>query len=92
MVVRLIGYLDVPEARLFDVLQGLKSHIQLSRSETGCLSFNVDPDPAQSGRLLVAETFTDMAAFERHQVRTKASDWWEISAGIPREYQVEEIG
>ncbi|MFD1745591.1 hypothetical protein ACFSE1_08980 [Rhizobium helianthi] len=42
--------------------------------------------PDVPGRLIVAEQFETQAAFEAHQTRTKASDWFEITAGIPRHY------
>lgn len=66
----------------------LPEHIRLSRAEPGCLSFEVnqtdDPMVWQ-----VEERFTDMAAFEAHQARGKASEWGRISAGIRREFRVQ---
>ena len=77
-----------PEERRQAVAEGLTEHIALSRSESGCIHFNVDPCPEVEGRYLVSESFVDQAAFDAHQTRTKASAWAEITAGIPREYEI----
>lgn len=65
----------------------LPDHIRLTLAEPGCLSFNV----AQTGDPLVwtvDERFTDWVAFEAHQVRTRASVWWEVTATIARDYSI----
>ena len=69
------------------VRAALDEHISLTRAEPGCLSFDV----TQSDDPLiwdVAEEFTDPAAFEAHQARTRASDWGERTKGITRMYLV----
>ncbi len=88
-MLKLIGRLtckDEGEAAL--VARHLPEHIRLSRAEPGCLSFEVP----QVAPLIweVRESFTDRAAFDAHQIRTKASDWFRHSAGIAREYQMVE--
>lgn len=90
-MIRLTGYIDVPADRLAAVATALPDHIALTRAEPGCLSFDVTPDPTHPGRFTVAERFTDRAAFDAHQDRAGASPWAEITAGIARTYQVEEI-
>ncbi|MFN3955049.1 MAG: putative quinol monooxygenase [Pararhodobacter sp.] len=86
--VRLSGKLlcaDRAQAELVRVL--LPGHIRLSRAEPGCLAFSVTSEPC--GLIwLVEETFTDRAAFDAHQARTRASDWGRQTAGIRRAYQV----
>ena len=89
--IRLTGHIDVPSDRQKAVAAALPAHIALTRAEPGCLSFEVTPDPAISGRYLVAELFTDQAAFEAHQTRASASDWATVTAGIPRHYQITEV-
>ena len=67
----------------------LPTHIALSRAEPGCLTFNVDPtDNPLVWRL--DESFTDRRAFEAHQARTRASEWFAASAGLTRDFQVTE--
>jgi quinol monooxygenase YgiN len=88
-MIRLVGQLickDETEAAL--VSRYLPDHIRLTRAEPGCLSFEVP----QIAPLIweVRERFTDRAAFDAHQTRTKASDWYLYTAGIAREYQVDE--
>ncbi|PSL20674.1 putative quinol monooxygenase [Shimia abyssi] len=84
----LSGHIDVPANRLDAVRVALPDHIALTRAEPGCLSFDVVEDANIAGRFTVAEVFTTQAAFDAHQTRTKASDWFTITQGIPREYSV----
>ena len=86
--VYLDGHLDVPPARLGTVLAALPVHIALTRDEVGCLSFEVTEAVDVPGRLVVSEVFSDRAAFEHHQRRTRASDWFTVSEGIPRSYTI----
>jgi quinol monooxygenase YgiN len=66
----------------------LTEHIRLTRKEIGCLSFDVtETDP---GEFRVREQFADQAAFDAHQSRTKSSTWFQVTQGMPREYQITE--
>ncbi|OLP45599.1 putative quinol monooxygenase [Rhizobium oryziradicis] len=82
------GHIDVPTDRIASVTAALPVHIALTRAEPGCLSFEVQPCPTIAGRFLVAEVFVNQAAFDAHQARTKASDWFTITVGIPRDYTI----
>ena len=86
--VYLKGHITVPEHRLDEVRAALPTHITLTRAEPGCISFNVDEDPSVSGRFTVAEVYENQAAFDAHQKRAKASTWFKVTEGIPRDYQV----
>lgn len=65
----------------------LPAHIRLSRAEAGCIRFDVtttdDPLIWQ-----VEESCADRAAFEAHQARTRASDWWAATQAIRRDYRI----
>lgn len=89
--IQLAGYIDVPLARLFEVTTALPEHIRLTRAETGCVSFDVTPDPDHAGRFNVAEVFINKMAFDLHQSRTADSDWARVSKGIARSYQIKEV-
>lgn len=89
-MIRLSGYIDVPEARRAAIEAALPFHVAATRAEAGCLDFQVAPDPATPGRYRVEERFTDRAAFEAHQARARASEWGRLSAGIARHYEVTE--
>ena len=89
-MIELTGYIDVPEGRREAIAAALPLHIELTRAETGCVRFDVTPDPKVAGRYNVSELFTDRESFDAHQARVKASAWGEISAGIPREYAIRE--
>jgi quinol monooxygenase YgiN len=86
--VLLNGHIDVPQDRIAAITEALPVHITLTRAEPGCLSFDVAPCPTVAGRFLVAEVFVNQAAFDAHQLRTKASDWFQVTAGIPRDYTI----
>ena len=82
------GHIDVPSERMSSVKTGLVEHIALTRSEEGCISFEVVESNEIDGRFLVSEVFVNKAAFDAHQTRTKASDWFKITEGIHREYSI----
>jgi quinol monooxygenase YgiN len=75
------------EAEAEIVRRHLPTHIALSRAEPGCLTFNVDPteDPLV---WRLDESFRDRAAFEAHQARTRASEWFAATAGLARDFKV----
>jgi quinol monooxygenase YgiN len=89
---RLSGLLtcaSVSEAAI--VHQYLPEHIRLSRAEPGCLSFEVtQSDDPMIWR--VEECFADQSAFDAHQTRTRASEWWRATAGIRRDFQIWQDG
>lgn len=69
------------------VTEFLPRHIELTRAEPGCISFEVN----QTGDPLVwdvAERFQDADSFHLHQARVKTSDWGRATAGIKRSYSV----
>lgn len=90
-MIKLTGYIDVPADRLEAVSKALPCHVALTRSEPGCLSFDVTPDITVPGRFQVAELFIDQEAFDAHQRRTKSSEWASVTTDIPRTYQIEDL-
>lgn len=72
------------------VAMHVPTHITLTLAEPGCLSFSVTQtdDPLVWD---VDETFLDQAAFDSHQTRTRASDWYRLTAHIPRAYAITTI-
>lgn len=86
--VTLTGHIDVPAERVEEVQAALPAHIALTLAEPGCLSFDISPCPDVAGRFLVSEAFVDSRAFDAHQERMKASDWANVTKGIPRDYSI----
>ncbi len=82
------GHIDVPTDRMQAVKAALPDHIAKTRAEAGCLSFEVVESRDVPGRFEVSEVFTDRAAFDAHQARTRKSDWFKTTEGIPRHYRV----
>jgi len=65
----------------------LPEHLRLTRAEPGCISFDVtQTDDPLIWR--VEELFVDRAAFDFHQQRTRASEWFAATSAIPRDYEV----
>ncbi|MEV3836429.1 putative quinol monooxygenase [Aeromonas allosaccharophila] len=87
-VVILNGFIIVPHNDLTAVKDELDNHIQLTRSETGCLIFKVNQDPLNLCQFDVYEEFVDQAAFQAHQARVKSSHWGEITVNVERHYTV----
>jgi quinol monooxygenase YgiN len=86
--VRLSGQLICASLDEVDIVQKyLPEHIRLTRSEPGCLSFEVT-QTEEPMIWCVEERFADRLAFEAHQVRTKASAWGAATSAIRREYEI----
>lgn len=69
------------------VQRHLPQHIDLTRAEPGCISFEVNQT---DDRYVwqVDERFVDRAALDAHQARVAASKWGEVTAGIERRYSI----
>jgi quinol monooxygenase YgiN len=69
------------------VEQHLALHIALTRSEPGCISFEVSPtqDPLI---WQVDEQFQDAESFRAHQQRVAESEWGMATANIDRHYEI----
>ena len=87
--VRLSGLLVCASAAEAELVERyLPRHVELTRSEPACLSFDVTPtsDPLV---WQVEELFADEAGFADHQERAAASEWGRATAHIERRYTVE---
>ncbi len=87
-MITLTGHLicaNTTEAGL--VREHLPDHVRLTREEPGCLSFNIRPttDPLV---WQVDEAFTDRAAFDAHQARTRTSAWYKATAHLKRDFRI----
>lgn len=82
------GYIEVPESELESVLAALPRHIELTRSEPGCLVFNVERDPVIDNRFRVYEEFVSQEAFDQHQARTSESHWGAVTRNVTRHYTI----
>ena len=91
-MIRLRGHLVcVTAEEAAAVQQHVAEHTRLSRAEPGCLSFEVTPteDPMVWE---VMETFRTQDDFNAHQARTRASEWFDATRFILRNFRVEAIG
>ena len=86
MTVRLTGTLTCAGPDADTVRAALPEHIRLSRAEPGCMHFDVTE--TATGVFTVSEEFVDQTAFDAHQTRTRASDWWALTGHIPRDFQI----
>lgn len=83
-MIRLTGTLTCAQQEAGAVRDALPEHIRLTRAEPGCLSFEVTE--RAPGRFAVSEAFTDRAAFDAHQDRTRASAWWRLTGHMARDF------
>jgi quinol monooxygenase YgiN len=87
-MIRLSGFLICADAADVAIVRDhLPQHIRLTRAEPGCMSFDVTQT---SDPLIwkVDESFTDRAAFDAHQTRTGASDWYRATRHLKRDFSV----
>ncbi|MEM0955854.1 MAG: putative quinol monooxygenase [Pseudomonadota bacterium] len=87
----LSGHLEVPDRDLDAVRRALPGHVEATRRETGCITFEITEDPAQPGSFVVYEEFSSWEAFEYHQQRAGDSRWGQVAAASQRHYAIEEI-
>ncbi|MEQ3626451.1 MAG: putative quinol monooxygenase [Celeribacter sp.] len=86
-MIRLTGTLTCPTPEdIALVKRHLPEHIRLTRAEPGCLSFEVSARADAPSLYDVSELFRDEAAFDAHQTRTRASDWFHATAHLPRDF------
>lgn len=86
--VTLRGYIEVPAIDLEAVEREIDNHVQQTRAEQGCLTFQIVQSNDDRCRFDVYEEFVDRAAFEKHQARVKASKWGKVTAGVARHYEI----
>ena len=88
--VRLSGFLRCATVDEVEIVKAhLTDHVRLTKAEPGCLPFVV----SQTENPLVwcvEEVFSDRAAFDFHQQRTRASEWFTATSMIQRDYVVTE--
>ncbi|GAW33893.1 antibiotic biosynthesis monooxygenase [Roseovarius sp. A-2] len=87
-VIRLTGTLTSTPDEVERVRAALCAHVSLTRAEPGCLSF--DMTETAPGVFSVVECFADRAAFDAHQQRTRASDWWQVTGHMTRDFDPSE--
>ena len=90
-MVKLEGYILIPEYQLEAVQAALIEHKALTREEPGCLVFSVSQDQTEPNKYHVYEEFQDEASFQFHQNRVQNSEWGAVSKNVQRFYQVSYI-
>jgi autoinducer 2-degrading protein len=88
--VTLKGFIIVPQPDLIAVKNELENHINLTRSENGCLIFEVIQNETNPCRFEVFEEFIDLSAFQKHQARVKSSIWGKVTVNVERHYEITE--
>lgn len=79
----------VKESDLAEVRDALPIHIGATRSEIGCMVFNVEEHESELGRFDVYEDFESSEAFRYHQKRVQESEWGAVTKNVARYYTVE---
>lgn len=89
--IMLKGFIEVPPEEIDIIKKELNNHISNTRSEEGCITFNVDQNSNSCTIFNVYEEFVNREAFEIHQERVKNSYWGKITKNIKRSYDIKEI-
>jgi len=85
------GFIIVPENALDLVKEELPTHIELTRSEPGCIVFNVIQSQENHLKFNVHEEFDTQESFEKHQIRVKQSRWGNITKDVQRNYNIRTV-
>lgn len=85
------GYIVVPEDELKAVKSELSNHVFITKSETGCVVFQVSQRLDNPNVFDVYEEFEDDYSFDLHQDRVKSSAWGQITKNVQRHYKVTRI-
>lgn len=88
--VLLTGTMTCDPDEIANVLALMPDHIRLSRAEPGCLQFDLWQDEVRPTEFHVTEVFRDARAFEAHQDRTHASDWFRVTHHMARDFRKSE--
>lgn len=84
-MIAILGHLDVdPNAR--DAILAATAELQLSTraEEPGCLEYTIGADPADPGRILIAELWDSEASLDAHFVHPNFVRMGEIFSNAPR--------
>ncbi len=85
----LSGFIVVPSRDLASVIDELPAHISLTKSEPGCLVFEVNQRNEDINTFDVYEEFIDRESFEAHQERVRTSKWGQVTSNVQRHYEVQ---
>lgn len=85
--VRLAGTIRCATDETESLRAAIPDHVARSRAEPGCLAFDIraTADPCIYE---VTERFRDQAAFDAHQMRTRASAWWGVTGHMDRDFEI----
>lgn len=82
------GYIDFPSDQFAKLKSDWETHVDLSRQEEGCISFEYTYDAQRTGRVHISEIYTDEAAFEAHKARAMQAGWVELSKDAERHFEM----
>ena len=82
------GSITAPIEHIRRTKELLDVHIKLTRSEEGCLLFEVKESGDQQDVFEVYEVFDSLTSFEEHQIRTKQSSWGKFTKDFQRSYEI----
>jgi quinol monooxygenase YgiN len=90
-MIAVMGLMRFPPDRVADVLPHVRTLLEASRLEEGCVAYHVGVDIEEPGVLRVSEIWADADALERHVGAPHIAPWRaaQLQCGIiQRQYQV----
>jgi len=83
------GYITIPAQDLKAVQLELTTHIKLTKSESGCVVFDITQDQSDKHKYSVYEEFINQESFLLHQQRVKNSAWGKVTTNVERHYKID---
>lgn len=66
MTITVVANYRVPEQSVAEVRAALQGMVGPTRSEAGCISYDVYVDPADESLIILVECYVDQGAFDAH--------------------------
>ena len=85
--VRLVGHIQVPVHKQALIQAALPIHIENTRAESGCITFELEQHPIDPCRFEVFEIFQNQNVFDQHQARVQTSEWGALTTDAQRFYE-----
>lgn len=91
----IVGTVRLPPENLSAARPAMKSMVDASRAETGCIDYGYAEDVLDPGLIHVRELWSDQAALNRHFVSDHIAEWRAAWPGLgigDRDLRVYEVG
>lgn len=92
--IAVIGFMRFPPERVAEIVPHVRTLVEASNREEGCIAYRVGVDIQDPGVLRVSELWADAAALARHVQEPHIAPWHvaqQLCGIIEREYKIIDI-